>query len=301
MENLLDDIWANIQNYYDEFVSLLPKMGLAIVVFVVLLLLANWARSFSRRRLTARMDDPLLARFIARMIGTVFIITGLLLALNVIGLGGVALGLLSTAGVGAFVIGFAFKDIGENFLAGIVLAFNRPFRVGDVVELDGQKGKVVTLNLRDTQIKTFDGKDIFLPNGNVVKNAVINYTIDGYLRHEFTLGLDYDSDMEQAVAIIQRVMDQHPDVLHEDGKKPDVIYSDLTPSTLNLTAQYWVDTFDSKVSALKLKMQLIDQSLDALTAAGFYLPGDIIEVKNYKDTKLPVEQPGNGGGSPQNN
>ena len=85
----------------------------------------------------------------------------LLLVLTIIGLGGVATGLLSGAGVGAFVIGFAFKDIGENFLAGILMAFDRPFNVGDTVELGGEKGKVIALNLRNTQVKSFDGIRIF--------------------------------------------------------------------------------------------------------------------------------------------
>lgn len=287
----MTDLWQNLQSYYDSFVALLPKLGLGTLVFILLLLVANWARRFSRVRLTARMDDPLLARFISRLVGTVFILVGLLLALNVIGLGGLAVGLLSTAGLSAFVLGFAFKDIGENFLAGIVMAFNRPFGVGDTVELNGHLGTVVTLNLRDTQIKTFDGKDIFIPNGNVVKNAVVNYTIDGYLRQDFTIGLDYDSDMEKAVAIMKKVLENHEAVLHEEGKQPAVVYGDLTSSTLNVESRYWIDTFNSKVPSLDLKRQLINQTMDALNAEGFYLPSDIVEVKAYKDIKLPVGDP----------
>lgn len=288
MNNLLHDLGANIQNYYDDLVEVLPKLGLALIIVITLIILSNYIQNFSQKRLNKRLDDALLARFIARLIGTTVIAVALLLALNIIGLGGVAVGLLSTAGVGAFVLGFAFKDIGENFLAGIVMAFNRPFRVGDVVELNGHKGKVITLNLRDTQIKTFDGKDIFIPNGNVIKNAVVNYTIDGYLRDEFTIGLDYDSDMEQVVAIMQKVLNDCPDILHEEGRRPDVVYGDLASSTLNINSRYWIDTFSSKVPTLKLKQQLINQTLDALNAKGFYLPSDIIEVKAYKDQKLPV-------------
>ncbi len=184
MNNLLQDTLENLRSYYDDMVALLPKLALALLVLIALLFIANFIQNFSKDRLSRRMDDPLLARFIARLVGTSVIVLALLMALRIVGLGGVAVGLLSTAGVGAFVVGFAFKDIGENFLAGILLAFNRPFRVGDTVELNGHKGTVVTLNLRDTQIKTFDGKDIFIPNANVVKNAVVNYTIDGFLRED---------------------------------------------------------------------------------------------------------------------
>ncbi|HAZ24509.1 MAG TPA: mechanosensitive ion channel protein MscS, partial [Algoriphagus sp.] len=99
-------------------------------------------------------------------------------------------GLLAGAGITAFVIGFALKDIGENFLAGILLAFKRPFKVGDTVDINGIRGVVLNLNLRDTQIKTPDGKDVFIPNATIIKNPLVNFTIDGFLRYDFIVGLD---------------------------------------------------------------------------------------------------------------
>ena len=122
----------------------------------------------------------------------------------------------------------------------------------------------------------------------MVKNSVVNYTIDGYLRDDFTIGLDYDSDMEKVVAIMQQILDNNLGVLHESGKIPDVVYGELASNTLNVQSLYWIDTFNSKVPALKLKMQLINQTMDALNAAGFYLPSDIVEVKAYRDLQLPV-------------
>lgn len=287
MDTLLTDLWSNIHDYYDSFVALLPKLFIALILFAMLFLLARSSRRFSQRRLTARMDDPLLARFIARLIGTLIIILAILVSLQIVGLGGMAVGLLSTAGLGAFIIGFAFKDIGENFLAGIVLAFNRPFRVGDTVELSGIKGTVVTLNLRDTQIKTFDGKDIYIPNAMVVKNPVVNYTIDGFLRLDFTVGLDYGSDYNRAMQIMLDTVNSVPGVLKGE-KAPSFAITDLTASTLNLTVYFWIDTFDEKVSGIKLKNEAIGKTLQALDTAGFYLPADILEVKSYKDQRLPV-------------
>ncbi len=106
-----------------------------------------------------------------------------------------------------------------------------------------------------------------------------------------TIGLDYDSDMEKAVAIMQKVLDDYPDILHEEGRNPDVVYGDLASSTLNINSRYWIDTFESKVPALKVKQQLINRTLDALNAEGFYLPSDIVEVKAYKDQELPLKTP----------
>jgi len=293
MEKVLTDLWENIQSYYNDFVALLPKLAMAVIVFTLLYLIANYARRFAQRRLTERMDDPLLAQFLARNIKTGIVLIAMLLVLHIIGLSGVAVGLLSTAGLGAFIIGFAFKDLGENFLAGVTLAFNRPFKIGDVVQLDGMEGSVVALNLRNTQIKTFDGKDVFIPNANIIKKPVINYTIDGFLRLDFNIGLDYGSDVHQAIEIILAVLRATPDVLQGE-KSPTVFISEPATSTLNLAAYFWIDTYDPEISGLTLKSDVINRVLVALAQAGYYLPADILELKNYNQTTLSAALTSNG-------
>ncbi|MEM6318275.1 MAG: mechanosensitive ion channel family protein [Bacteroidota bacterium] len=285
MDTFFQDIWLQLQSYYTQIVVLLPKIILAAVVFTFFYTLANRSQKFVNGRLAQKMDDPLLAAFLSRVVKIILVIIAFLIALQILGLAGMAAGIVTGASVSAIVIGFAFKDIGENFLAGIMLAFNRPFQVGDTVELNGYTGQVVALNLRNSRIKTFDGKDIFIPNANVVKNPVVNYTMDGFLRFDFKVRLDYDSDVNQAVAVILGVMQQIPGVLQTE-KKPNVFVGNLGASSLEMTIHYWIDTFDKSVSSLKVKTQAIDEVLTALNNAGFYLPGDVIEMKNFKDKEL---------------
>ena len=256
-----------MQDLAHNFLLMLPKAIMAVVLFALLFLFANITKRFSQRKLHQRMDDPLLARFISQIIRFTILVIAVMLALNIMGWGGVALGLLSTAGVGALVIGLAFKDIGENFLSGIVMAFNRPFRIGDTVDLNGHLGNVITLNLRDTQIKTFDGRDIFIPNGLIVKNAVINYTIDGYLQNDFTLGLDYYTDRMRAMLIIQDTLNSYPHILHEEGKKPDLLISELTSRTINVRVRYWFNLDTGTLSPIEIKKQLVNLCLERLEAA----------------------------------
>ena len=141
--------------------------------------------------MSVRMDDPLLSNFLARIIRYTLAILGVLLAFHVMGLTGIAASLLAGAGVGALIIGFAFQDIGANFIAGVILAFNRPFNTGDTIEIGANMGKVVRMDLRTTQIKTFDGKDIYIPNNTIVKEELINYTRDGYIRLSFVVGIEW--------------------------------------------------------------------------------------------------------------
>ncbi|MBB6326510.1 small-conductance mechanosensitive channel [Algoriphagus iocasae] len=259
--------------------------GIAILTFLVFLYLARKSKTFLRIRLIRRMDDDLLANFLAGIFSSLVILAGLLVVFRIIGLTGVVSGLLAGAGISAFIIGFALKDIGENFLAGIILAFKRPFRVGDIVDINGMNGQVLTLNLRDTQIKTGDGKDVFIPNGVILKNPLINYTIDGFLRYDFIIGLDYGSDYQGAIDLIKKEIIDVPGVLN-GAKSPEVWVTDLAESTLNIQVTFWVNTFERSISDAVVKSGAILQVLTALEKAGYNMPARIIELKNHQNKSL---------------
>lgn len=285
MEQLLNDLQAQASNYYGYLVVLLPRLLIGLMVLTGFWLLSGPLMRLAKRRLLYRMDDPLLATFLAQVFKTSCIAIGFLSFLQIIGLGNAVASLLAGAGISAFILGFAFKDIGENFLAGILMAFKRPFRIKDVVETGSVKGTVIGLSLRDTQIKTFDGKDVYVPNGQILKNPIINYTIDGFLRQEFKIGIDYSVPPGQAITVILETLAQVPGVLAGD-KKPSVVVSNLGDSSLQLIAYYWLDTFSPKVPGEMVKNQAIAEVLAALEAAGYYLPGNVLELKNYKSEPL---------------
>lgn len=287
MDTFFADFMDTLQGYYGSFVSLLPKLILAIIVFTILFFLANRSRNFVNSRLSKQMDDMLLAKFLARLVKITVVLIALLIVLKIVGLTDIATGIITGASVSAIVVGFAFKDIGENLLAGVMLAFNRPFRVGDTVELSGHEGKIVSLNLRDTQIKTFDGKDIYIPNASIVKNPVINYTIDGFLRKEVEFGIAYGSDISKAMQLVLERLNAIPGVLKEE-KQPAVMISSLGNSALMIKGFYWLDTFDDAVSGSQVNDEIIKGVLEAMNNAKINMPGDIIELKNYDDQALRV-------------
>jgi len=290
MDSFFNDFLNKIQSYYTTFVDLAPRLIMAFIVLLIVAGLARLIKSQARKRLVDQMDDPLLANFLARVLKLFIWLVGALLILQVLGLAGVAAGVVTGASVSAIVIGFAFKDIGENFLAGIMLAFNRPFRVGDTVELDGLKGRIVALNMRTTHFKSPDGKDIFMPNASIVKNPVINYTIDGFIRYEFDIGIEYGEDVTKAINIIHKTLSNNENILKDHGRAPVISIGELTDSYLNVNAKYWIDIIENKVPAHGIRTQLIDNVIDQLTKAGYYLPGNVVEIKNYKDDNIKTEK-----------
>ncbi|MEL7376899.1 MAG: mechanosensitive ion channel family protein, partial [Bacteroidota bacterium] len=270
--------------YYEGFVAQLPRVGLALIIFFVLWSVSKGLIRWAGKAYSERVDDQLLARFLTRLTRAVLFIITFAAVLQVLGLGKAASGLLAGAGISAFVIGFAFKDIGENLLAGIMLAFNRPFDIGHTVEVDGVTGSVVALNLRNTRIKTFDGKDVFIPNASMIKNRVTNFVLDGFLRQDFSIKLDATDQVDQAREIIKQQLDDIPGILQEE-KAPSVHLTELGPNQKNLTAYYWIDTFDQRYSGLEMKTQALNRCQTALIEAGYYLPGDVLELKGYKDQR----------------
>ncbi len=264
MDQFIQDIINHLEGYYQSIVDLTPKLLLSIIVVLISWFIASRVKIFAGMRLKNKMQDPLLAAFIANLLKVVFIIIGFLFMFRVIGLTGVAQSILAGAGISAFIIGFALRDIGENFLAGILLAFKRPFSVGDIIETNGVKGKVVALNLRDTQIKSAS-KNIYIPNALLIKNTLINFNSDGYLLQDFTIGLEYGSDYRKALNLITDVLKKDSETIDKEYANSAVV-SGVTGNTIQINVRYWVKT---DLSISEHLSEMIIKVTEALRENGF--------------------------------
>jgi len=270
-----------VDRYYHEFLELLPKIALGIFIIVAGVLIAQFITNFYKRRILKKANDPLMARFLAQAIKIILILIAIMIALQVAGLSGIAAGILTAAGGAAIILGFAFQDIGKNFLAGIILAFNRPFRINDTIKIDSMFGKVKALNFRYTHIKTTDGRDIYIPNSDVLTKPVENYTADGFFRLEFVVGIGYENNIEQAKSLIKEVLANNTNIIEDDAHESFVIEDELAASTINLKVFFWINTIDYRVTSSVLRGLVIKEVKEALDLNGFNLPADITELKLY--------------------
>ncbi len=273
--------------YWNKFLLALPRIVLAIVLLVIVFYIATYIARLLKRRFSGEDHDPLFVRFLSKITKVAVIICGLILAMQTLGLTGVASGLLAGAGISAFIFGFAFKDIAENFLGGVILAFNRPFSLNDTIVIREFSGHVVALNFRTTHIKTFDEGDVFIPNSIVIKEPLINLTRDGKIRLNFVVGIAYEDDITQAIATILEAMEPITDI--KQDIKPFTVVEELSVSTVNLKVYFWADTYDYRKGVLQIKSEVITKVKEALEAKGFSLPADIQEIKLYdKKEPLPI-------------
>ncbi len=282
-------IISSFQEFFLQIADHTPQIIVAIIVLLAFIFLGIFLRNIVRRRLFANIQDRLIVNFISRLVFLVMLVLGIVFFLRNLGWDQIAGGLLAGAGVSAIVIGFAFKDIGENFLAGFFLAFSRPFGIGDIIEVEGLKGTVKALSFRNTYIRTFDGKDIFLPNALLIKSPLVNYTRDGLLRYDFLIGLDYGDNIVAAISSIVNTIKTNPKISRDNELEPFVIIEEFSTSTINLRIFYWVNHDEVKDFIPTLKTDLMNEILTHLAQKGFTMPADILELKIYQEGKpIPV-------------
>ncbi|WP_258099225.1 mechanosensitive ion channel family protein [Marinoscillum pacificum] len=281
-------IIESFQQFYESILDRSPSIILGLIGLVLFVLIGMLIRSIVRKRVN--IHDVLLKNFISRTIMIIFVIIGTVIFLNQLGLGKAASSLLAGAGVSAIIIGFAFKDIGENFLAGFFLAFGRPFSIGDVIEVEGIKGIVSSMSFRNTQIRSFDGRDIFIPNAMLIKNPLTNFTRDGLQRHAFVVGLDYGDNVAEAIGTIKGILSQETRIPQEGELEPFIELEEFGTSTINLRVYYWINSFNYTDSLALLKTEVMRNVLNGLMNAGYTMPADIIELKIYQEGQpIPVK------------
>ena len=284
-ETQTETIESAFNEFYNNFIDQLPGLGLGIMIIVLGVLIGIWLGRFFTKRISKRTSDPLMSKFLGKAIRFTIIVTAIMLGLKAAGLGGIATGILTAAGASAVVLGFAFKDIGENFIAGIILAFNRPFDVNDTVEIGDNFGKVKALEFRYTKLKTFDGKDVYIPNSDVLTKPATNYTEDGFFRWSFVIGIAYEDNIDGAKQTVMEALRKDPMVIEDEEHENFVIEDELATSTVNLKVFFWVDTKDFRRQALITKGNVVRVVKEALEDNGYYLPADIQEIKLYGGEK----------------
>ncbi|MDG3582246.1 mechanosensitive ion channel family protein [Galbibacter pacificus] len=283
------ELKTSVLNFVDNFIASIPHYIFGLLILILGIFIAGWISNFARARIHHRTQDPLMSKFLGRGIRFVISIIFIMLALNAAGMGRISAGILAAAGASTVILGFAFKDIGQNFIAGVILSFNRPFDVDDTVEIGDIFGKVKALEFRYTKLKTFDGKDVYIPNSDVITLPVTNYTEDGFFRWDFIIGIAYEDNIDGAKKVVLKALKEEPMVINDGVHHNFVIEDELATSTVNLKVFFWVDTKDFRMQALITKGNVVRRIKEALEDAGYYMPADIQEIKLYgKELELPL-------------
>lgn len=262
--NLLQRFEDTVNNMIAYFIDNLPELIFSLIILMITIFVAKivenrftkYSGKFQKRM---RMDPTKFTMMKHISVGFVYIIGLILIFYTIPGLRSISSTLLASVGLIGIILGIAAQDTFGNIISGIALVFFQPFRVGDLITVDGSYGRVTDINLRQTTILTSDDRIIIIPNSTLNKETVVNWTYDDtIIKWSFTVPISNDSDLDRAVQILIEEAKKNPYVLSKevlDRKKPGnsesvkARVSGMDGNETTLLLDFWVNDRDNAYSA----------------------------------------------------
>lgn len=233
----MNDAWNTTHLMVRDFVSTLPRLILAILIALFFYLLGRLVRRGMARAADGDSSHRTLNVALGRIAHGGITTIGILFAVAAAFPGFSAASLVGALGIGGIAVGFAFKDIFENFFSGILILITRPFRIGDQIIYDKYEGTVEDIHIRATWLKTYDGRRVVIPNSDLFKNAVTVNTAFDSRRFEYDFKLRNGDGVGRAKTIIERVLAETTEVLGDP--RPKVLLTAFDESSVLMKALWW--------------------------------------------------------------
>ena len=288
MEFVLESLRAD----WEALLRFAPRLLYAVAVLAVFLAVGTFFGRLTARVLRRSTRLRIHERFLQRAVTWAIAAVGILLALGLMGFQGVATSMLATGGVVAIVLGFAFREIGENLLAGLFLTFSRPFEVGDLIKSGDCTGTVRSIDLRHVHVRTLDACDVFVPNAQIFRDPVHNYTRDGLRRPSFTVGVAYHDDPERVIELLQRTTAGIGNVLRDPA--PFVTVDEFAANVVVYKVFYWLDVTKSTRMHLAVDTDVRVACWRALRDAGLTFSTDVttaLEIRSAPPLAVQLGEP----------
>lgn len=266
--DLVNILIERVQEMLAGFIRMLPQLALASLVLLFTWGVANLAHAGVERMTRRTRLRPSLAQLLVTLSRVLVWIFGILVAMAVVLPGVTAGSLLAVLGLGTVAVGLAFKDIFENFLAGVLIMLRKKMRIGDFIECEGIEGRVELITLRETYLRKLSNELTIVPNSYLFKNPVKIVTDATRRRHEIIVGVDYATDLDQAARIISRAVASAEQV--DKARQVDVFACEFNESSIDFTVRWWAG---SKVIDMHRSRDEVVRAIKrALDEAGIVIP-----------------------------
>jgi len=220
--------------------SLILQYGLRLIGSIVIFLVGRWVSRLLVNALKKLMEkgkvDPTLVLFLSNVLFYLLIVVVIIAALGNLGVDTTSA--LAILGGASLAVGFALQDSLGNLAAGVMIILLRPYRVGDVIEVNGEIGEVADIKIFHTQLITLRNKVIFIPNNEVIAGNIVNYTEKDAYRLDIVFGIGYDDDLLKAKQVLMEILEADERVMQTPA--PSVIVGELGDNCVNLVARPWV-------------------------------------------------------------
>jgi small conductance mechanosensitive channel len=282
MSEEISTLLAKMQAMLNGFIILLPNMVLALIVFAIFFFVARAIKKVVRNLTRNRRQARNLGMVLGRLAQGTIILVGLFIALSIVIPSLKASDLVQLLGISGVAIGFAFRDILQNFLAGILILLTEPFQIGDQIVFKNFEGTVENIQTRATMLKTYDGRRIVIPNSELFTNSVTVNTAYENRRLQYDIGIGYGDDINEARRFILEAIHETDGVLETPA--PDAIVVELAGSTVNIRARWWVQP-PRRADVLDLQDRVLTNIKNKLTANGIDLPFPTQQILFHDQTE----------------
>lgn len=261
--NTLEILVAQLHTMWEGIISLLPSLVIAILFLFVTWIFARFATKIADRLTAKTTMRPSLRELVETLVRIAIWTIGLLVALTILLPDLTPGSLVAGLGIGTVAIGFAFQDIFENFLAGILIMIREKMRIGDYISCEGIEGKVEQVMLRETHIRKLSNELTIIPNSVLFKNPVEILTDQQDRRHEIVVGVSYDTDLEEARTVIRRAVE--PLDVVDDRKPVDLFACEFNSSSVDFRLRWWSgsaqrDMHDSRDQVIRSVKRALDDA-----------------------------------------
>lgn len=274
-------IIEKLDTWLDGFIRNLPNILVGIAVFIAMIYIARWAGKMVKKLLKNRGRQNF-GEILGGFLRWTLTLVGLMLSLTIISPNLSPADLIAGLGVSSVAIGFAFKDILQNWLAGILILMRQPFELGDQIVVNGFEGTVERIETRATIIRKYNGERIVVPNSEIYTNSVNVITANELIRSQYDLGLGYDQPRDKAMKILRDTIENIEGVSNE--KPVDILPWDQADSWLTIRLRWWSKS--DRPTVVKTFSKVILETQNAMDKAGIDLPFPTqVEIQNAHDLK----------------
>ena len=267
MKAEISAVWVKMESMIDGLIILLPNMVLALIVFAIFFFLGRAIKRTVRRVTRHHRQARNLGLVLGRLAQGIIVLVGLFVALSIVIPTFKAGDLIQLLGISGVAIGFAFRDILQNFLAGILILLTEPFQIDDQIVFKNFEGTVENIETRATTILTYDGRRIVIPNAELFTNSVTVNTAFDKRRTEYDFSIGYGDDIDRAKQLMLEALYSVNEVLKDPA--PDVLVLELAESTVKIRVRWWISpprriddmrSRDKVICAIKKK--LVENGID---------------------------------------
>ena len=274
VEELVQTINSSLLELVSQAIEFLPSFLVAIAILIITRSAVKPVRTLTQTAVDRIVKSPSLRSLVIQIAYVATWIIGVLFACVVafpdLGLGD----LIGLLGLGSVAIGFAFQDIFKNFLAGILLLLNEPFQLNDQIVVNDFEGTVEAVNIRSTEIRTYQGERVVIPNATVFTSSVRVLTDRPYRRTDLAIGLDYNTPLPRAIQVLLMSLTDVEGVLSNPSAEVDVV--GFGDSSIDFVVRYW--TLPQKLHVRQTQTRVVMALKQACDQANFNIPYPIRSV-----------------------